>query len=196
MLPGQAGRRLGLDLVMTGSALLEISAEVDDPLLKRWRGVVDDLRSGHFSITPSLAALTLVSESAERAVIFLAHDDHLVALGAFGFAAPSGLGLALATRRLVLPTAAAPCFRSVLHEGRMRLTHFDSGDLPPVLAARIGRPRRPEGVLLPVPGGDGVLAVIYADNGALATPIAAPETLEKALTEVGRVFEGAEPPGP
>ncbi len=180
------------DFAMTRPALLETAAEADDPLLKRWRGVLDDLRSGHFSITRALAALTLVAESAERAVLFLALDDHLVALGAFGFAEPSGLALALATRRLVLPATAAPRFRQVIREGRVRVIHFDAGDLPPVLAARIGRPRRPEGILLPVAGKSRGHSVIYADNGPLDLPIASPETLATAVAEVVRAFDAAQ----
>ena len=50
----------------------------------RLRRVFGDLRSGLISATVALNLMHIISESVERAVLFLVKRDHLVALGAFG----------------------------------------------------------------------------------------------------------------
>src|SRR5262249_57139828 len=68
----------------------------------RLRRVFGDLRSGLISATVALNLMHIISESVERAVLFLVKRDQLVALGAFG-SDPNGHPLAERTRALKLP---------------------------------------------------------------------------------------------
>ena len=67
----------------------------------RLRRGVADLRSGLLSATVALNLMNVISESVERAIMFLVRDRRLVALGAFG-TSMSGLPLARLTTRLEL----------------------------------------------------------------------------------------------
>jgi hypothetical protein len=73
--------------------------------LARLRRIVGDLRSGLISTTISLSLMNIISESVERAMLFLVRRDGLVALGAFG-AASNGAPLAQISRGLKLPLTA------------------------------------------------------------------------------------------
>ena len=78
-----------------------------EPGLRRLQRVFGDLKSGLASATVALNLMQLVSESYERAVIFLVKRDRLAPLGAFGFA-HNGSPLANAVRRLEITPYRAP----------------------------------------------------------------------------------------
>ena len=65
----------------------------------RLRRVVADLRSGLLSATVALNLMNVISESVERAIMFLVRDRRLVALGAFG-SSMGGVPLARLTSEL------------------------------------------------------------------------------------------------
>ena len=75
----------------------------DDPRsgVARLRRVFGDLRSGLISATVALNLMHIISESVERAVLFLVKRDLMVALGAFG-TDRNGKSLAELTRGLKL----------------------------------------------------------------------------------------------
>src|SRR5439155_1437580 len=87
------------DLMTGGSRADGISAN-----FAKLRRIVGDLRSGLISTTISLSLMNIISESVERAVLFLVRREGLTALGAFGNS-PGGQSLAQLTRGLKIELA-------------------------------------------------------------------------------------------
>jgi hypothetical protein len=156
----------------------------------RLRRVFGDLRSGLISATVALNLMHIISESVERAVLFLVKRDHLVALGAFGTDA-RGRSLAELTRALKLPIDGLSddaLIRS-LETGEVQNLPYGEAQLPPPFADLIGEPRSGQVVIFPVLGAQRVISVIYADNGDSLNPIEDIEILELATAQVGMAFE-------
>src|SRR5206468_2089707 len=84
------------DLLTSGARAAQVHAN-----FAKLRRIVGDLRSGLISTTISLSLMNIISESVERAVLFLVRRDALAALGAFGNAA-GGKPLAQLTRGMVI----------------------------------------------------------------------------------------------
>ena len=154
----------------------------------RLRRVLADIRSGLLSATMALNLMHIVSESVERAVLFLVREDGLSALGAFGFGS-DGRPLAEATCRLILPSQDAGVLGRCIADGQPRSTGFDQAGLPEALASLLGRPRNGQIVVFPVMGSEQVIAVVYTDNGANQQAIEDIELLELATAQVGVAFE-------
>jgi hypothetical protein len=155
------------------------------------RGLLTELRAGGVrSSTLSLNLMAVVSESVERAVLFLARKSDLKATGAFG-GASDGQPLAEATRDLALALS-DPMTRALvagLADGRTRRVQYDENELPAALAQILGPPRTGEAALFPVLGGQGLIALLYADNGTSARALAGMESIEIATAQVGLAFE-------
>lgn len=156
--------------------------------LARLRRVFGDLRSGLISATVALNLMHIISESVERAVLFLVKRDALVALGAFGVG-KGGRPLAELTRGLRLDAHGEHALARGLESGEARSLEFEEADLPSKLAERLGRPRSGQVVVFPVLGAQRVIAVIYTDNGDRDQEIADVEVLELATAQVGMAFE-------
>jgi hypothetical protein len=153
------------------------------------QGLLNELRAGGVrSSTLALNLMAVVSESVERAVLFLVRKTDLKTLGAFGRAA-DGRSLAEATRDLVLRREATRALLEGLEDGRTRRLQYDESALPEQLAEILGPPTTGEAALFPVPGGQGLLAVLYADNGASVRAISRLESVEIATAQVGLAFE-------
>ncbi len=152
------------------------------------RRVVADLRSGLLSATVALNLMQVISESVERAVMFVVRGDRLVALGAFG-STPSGGSLAQATHRYRIPLSSRNALCEAISDGRARSMRFEEADLPKDFVARIGRPRTGQVVLFPVVGSQQVNSVVYTDNGRVSREIEEIEILELAAAQVGVAFE-------
>lgn len=157
-------------------------------VIGRLRRVLGDIRSGVFSATMTLSLMSLVSESAERAVLLLVKPTELFVLGAFGFAQDSERPLAELTRGLSFPRSETPELEEVLAEGRIR--GFEVAEaLPPDVIRLVGRPRTGRGILIPVIGRDTPIALIYADNGGLDADIQNLDLMEVATAQVGFALE-------
>jgi hypothetical protein len=154
----------------------------------RFRQVVFDVQSGLASATMALNLMHLISDSVERAILFLVQDEGLAAVGAFGFS-NAGEPLAEATRRLKLKLAPGGPLRRVVEEAEPLLLDFADAGLPAELAGLVGPPASGQVVLLPVLGARRAIAVIYADNGALDKEIEDLQILELATSQVGMAFE-------
>ncbi|HVU53128.1 MAG TPA: hypothetical protein VHL80_20735, partial [Polyangia bacterium] len=153
------------------------------------RGLLTELRAGGVrSTTLSLNLMAVVSESVERSVLFLARKADLKATGAFGRAG-DGRPLAEATRDLVLADPRTRALVDSVADGRTRRLEYDEEELPAPLAAILGPPRTGEAVLFPVLGGQELLALLYADNGASARALSRLESIEIATAQVGLAFE-------
>jgi ActR/RegA family two-component response regulator len=146
--------------------------------LAKLRRIVGDLRSGLISTTISLSLMNIISESVERAVLFLVRREALTALGAFGNS-PSGQPLAQLTRGLRLPLT-----------GKNALTRaLDETGLPDAFTRVVGKPRSGQCAIFPVMGGQRVIAVVYADNGPSNRAIEELDILELAAAQAGLALE-------
>ncbi len=154
----------------------------------RLRRVLADIRSGLLSATMALNLMHIISESVERAVLFLVRHDSLTALGAFGFSA-EGRPLAEVTRALRLSLGADNVLTRCLADGQPRSLSFDQASLPPEFSALVGRPRSGQTVVFPVLGAERVISVVYTDNGSSNRAIEDIELLELATAQVGVAFE-------
>ncbi|HEX7184134.1 MAG TPA: DUF4388 domain-containing protein [Thermoanaerobaculia bacterium] len=156
--------------------------------MERLRRVYGDLRSGLISATVALNLMHIISESVERAVLFLVKRDHLVALGAFGVDS-RGRPLAESTRTLKLPMEGDSALIRSLESGEVQSVDFDQAELPETLRNTLGRPRTGQIVVFPVLGAQRVISVIYTDNGDRDQPIEDIDILELATAQVGMAFE-------
>jgi hypothetical protein len=178
------------NLLETQAVRLEPAALSSDvrgePGLRRLQRVFGDLKSGLASATVALNLMQLVSESYERAVIFLVKRDRLAPLGAFGFA-QNGTPLASAVRRLEI--APGGLLQEALASSQVRTSTFQNANLPIDLAATLGQPMNDQVVVFPVAGSERVIAAVYADNGDNPRPLRDVELLEVAAEQVGIAFE-------
>jgi hypothetical protein len=156
--------------------------------VERLRRVYGDLRSGLISATVALNLMHIISESVERAVLFLVKRDHLVALGAFGTDS-KGRNLAESTRTLKLPIEGDGALIRSLESGEVLSLDFDAAELPETLRNTLGRPRTGQMVVFPVLGSQRVISIIYTDNGDRDQPIEDIDILELATAQVGMAFE-------
>jgi hypothetical protein len=154
----------------------------------RLRRVFGDLRSGLISATVALNLMHIISESVERAVLFLVKRDHLVALGAFGND-PTGRPLAEVTRGLKVPLNLGNTLAHSLDTGEVQSIAFESAELPEPFRSMVGPPRNGQVVIFPVLGAQRVISVIYTDNGDSEKPIEDIDILELATAQVGMAFE-------
>ncbi len=154
----------------------------------RLRRVFGDLRSGLISATVALNLMHIISESVERAVLFLVKRDHLVALGAFGND-PAGRPLAEVTRGLKVPLNLGSGLAHSLDTGEVQSVSFGEADLPEPFRSMVGSPRNGQVVIFPVLGAQRVISVIYTDNGDSEKPIEDIDILELVTAQVGMAFE-------
>src|SRR5436305_3305781 len=131
--------------------------------MERLRRVYGDLRSGLISATVALNLMHIISESVERAVLFLVKRDHLVALGAFGTDS-RGRPLAESTRTLKLAIEGDGALVRSLESGEVLSVDFDQAELPETLRNTLGRPRTGQIVVFPVLGARRVIPIIYTHN--------------------------------
>jgi hypothetical protein len=154
----------------------------------RLRRVFGDLRSGLISATVALNLMHIISESVERAVLFLVKRDHLVALGAFGSDA-SDRPLAELVRGVKVALDLESALSRSLDTGEVQNVSFEDADLPEPFRSIVGRPRNGQVVIFPVLGAQRVISVIYTDNGESEEPIEDIDILELATAQVGMAFE-------
>ena len=154
----------------------------------RLRRVFGDLRSGLISATVALNLMHIISESVERAVLFLVKRDALMSLGAFGM----GVGnrpLAELTRGHTVGLEDENALTWGLDQGEAHTYTFEEARLPDDFVELVGRPRNGQVVIFPVLGAQRVISIIYADNGDHEEPIEDIDILELATAQVGMAFE-------
>jgi hypothetical protein len=156
--------------------------------VERLRRVFGDLRSGLISATVALNLMHIISESVERAVLFLVKRDALSALGAFGVG-PGGRSLAELTRGMTLSLSEDHALTRSFREGRVVAGDFGEASLPAKFTAVVERPANGKIVVFPVLGAQRVISVIYTDNGENESPIEDIDILELATAQVGMAFE-------
>lgn len=163
-------------------------SEVSSAGVARLRRVFGDLRSGLISATVALNLMHIISESVERAILFLVKRDTLTALGAFG-ASVDGKPLAEATRGVLLRLDHDDALTESLETGEVVSRPFAKSNLPEQFARLVGEPANGEIVVFPVLGAQRVISIIYTDNGENPSPIEDIDILELATAQVGMAFE-------
>jgi ActR/RegA family two-component response regulator len=156
--------------------------------IDRLRRLFGDLRSGMMSANMALALMHTISESVERAVLFLVKRDQLAVLGAFG-CDEQGRHLAMLTRGLRLPLTGGNALAAGVASGQVASLSFDDARLPEPFRSYLGRPRSGQVMVFPLLGAQGVVAVVYADNGRSDEPIQDLDILELATTQAGVALE-------
>ena len=156
--------------------------------LARLRRIIVDLRSGLLATSVSANLLNVVAESLDRGLLLVPDRDQLVALGAFG-QTTRGEELLSTTQNLAFPVGPGGVFFECLNDSHTRRMSFDSAELPPAFRAAVDRPVSGEIAVLPVPGSDRVIAIIYLDNGARDRPVGDIEIFELAAFQLGLALE-------
>ncbi len=156
--------------------------------IARLQRVFGDLRSGMMSATVALSLMHAISESVERAVLFLVRRSELVALGAFG-RDRQDRHLAIVTKGLRLPLEGGGAIERSIRSGRVLSLPFVDAGLPEPFRSLVGEPRNGQVVIFPVAGAQGVISVVYADNGSREELVEDIEILELATAQVGIAFE-------
>ncbi|MFL5363087.1 MAG: DUF4388 domain-containing protein [Myxococcales bacterium] len=165
------------------------------------RRIVGDVRAGLISSSISLTLMNIISESVDRAVLFLVRRDSLAALGAFGNS-NSGRPLAQLTRGMVLELEGQGALSHTVRDGLVHALKFDDAKLPVKFVEAIGTPRSGQCAVFPVLGGERAIAIIYADNGEKNRALEEMDILELAASQAGLAFENellrrqVAPPGP
>ena len=156
--------------------------------LERLRTLLRDLQGAGDQPNVALNLLNLVGEVVERAVLLVIAQDRLKAIGAFGFS-QDNRPLAVATARLDLALERTGYLERTALSGGIHVSSFEEAQLPESLAGILGRPVFDQVMILPVRGVGEVLGVVYADNGALPSPIEEVDILEIACSQVGVALE-------
>ncbi|MEE8524620.1 MAG: DUF4388 domain-containing protein, partial [Thermoanaerobaculia bacterium] len=154
----------------------------------RFRRVLFDVQSGLLSATMALNLMNVISESVERAVLFLVQGNDLTAVGGFGFA-KRGQSLARSASGLRLHPQEGSALRKALDDSTPQSVPFAKADLPDAFAELLGPPANGQIVVFPVLGAERVISVIYTDNGTLDEEIQDIKILELATAQVGVAFE-------
>ena len=154
----------------------------------RLRRIIADLRSGLLATSVSLNLLSVVAESLDRGVLLVPDGDRLVALGAFGLTG-QGEEVVTKTQNLAFPVGENGIFFECLKDSQTRRVSFDIAGLPQAFREVVDRPVSGESVVLPVPGSDRVIAVIYLDNGGRDRPVGDIEIFEMAAVQLGLALE-------
>lgn len=152
------------------------------------RRLLGEFRSGLVTATVSLNLMNIISESVERAVLFVVRKSDLMALGAFGHSA-DGRALAERSQGLRVELEQAGPLAESVRDGRSRTMRFEGAGLPECLTSLVGPPSSGECAIFPVLGGRKVIATVYADNGRKGRPLDDLEFLELATSQVGMAYE-------
>jgi hypothetical protein len=156
--------------------------------LARLRRVIIDLRSGLLATSVSVNLLNVVAESLDRGVLLVPDRDQLVVLGAFGKTL-SGQDLASKAQNVAFPVGADGVFFECVRDSHTRRVSYESAGLPQPFRGVVDRPVSGEIAVLPVPGSERVIAVIYLDNGGRDRPVGEIEIFELAAFQLGLALE-------
>ena len=154
----------------------------------RFRRVVFDVQSGLLSATMALNLMHVISESVERAVLFLVQGADVTAVGSFGFSHRDE-PLAKLTTGLRLHPAPGSALRRAIDDAKPQSVPFHSAALPEALTELLGPPANGQVVIFPVLGAERPISVIYTDNGNREEEIQDVKILELATAQVGVAFE-------
>ena len=93
------------------------------------------------------------------------------------------------TKGLRLPLEGSGAIERSIQSGRVLSLPFADASLPEPFRSVVGEPRNGQVVIFPVAGAQGVISVVYADNGSREELVEDIEILELATAQVGIAFE-------
>jgi len=139
----------------------------------------------------SVNFLKVLKDYLDRAVLFLVRKDALLGVGAYGRTRDEK-PLDAAVKNIEIPLEADCLPRSCIG-GRIIFHGPPPGEEPWIrtLYGRIGAPRSPEVVILPLVGLERVIGLVYGDNGGEERPIKHLELMEVIAGVTGIIFENA-----
>lgn len=131
--------------------------------------------------------MSIVSESADRALLFVVTDRQLSIVASFGFGV-DGRPLAELTRNLKIRLDEPNVLTEAVANGSVQSFAFGAS-LPAPLVACLGPPRSGRSVVVAIQGRDQVFAVLYADNGQSEESIEQVDALDFAGEQLGLAIE-------
>jgi hypothetical protein len=154
----------------------------------RLRRIATELRSGVLETTVSLNLLSVLSESIERAVLFVVHEGELIPIGSFGVAS-SAKHFASMTQNMRLSLREPSAFAECAESDRARFARYDDNTLPLAFRQMVNAPQSGVFAVFPISGSQRVIAMIYADNGSKDHSMADVPLLDLALSQLGLALE-------
>ena len=151
-------------------------------------GVFGALGPSSASATVALDLMQAIAPFVERAVLFLVGGKNLTVGGAFGMGTGGKL-LAELTKGLEVDLSTETAMTSAVRTKRALSLDFEAAHLPFALTRALGPPLTGQSIILPVSGGQSVVAVLYADNGAVSQWISDLDPLRAAAEHYGPSFE-------
>jgi hypothetical protein len=135
-------------------------------VLARVRDGLDAVRGFQDGSSVALALLRTVAASCERALTLVVRGRELISERGIGLASSPGREpLPLPGAPLRLPLAASPLLTEAVEGERCRLVEIAGDDALRRLQARIGAPRRPVALLVPLRAAATTVSLTYADFG-------------------------------
>lgn len=135
-----------------------------------------------------LDLLSRIAQDAERAVLFLARNEVVAAVGAFGMDA-AGRPLAQRIRSLRFSLRELPALRAALDYRPTRPSAWNELPLPPSLVRLLGEPSSGQAAILPIHGEIGAIGFLYVDNGINPAPLPVLTELADACYRLGHMLE-------
>jgi hypothetical protein len=135
-----------------------------------------------------LDLLSRIAQDAERAVLFLARNEVVAAVGAFGMDA-AGSPLAQRIRSLRFSMRELPALRAALDYRPTKPSAWSELPLPPGLVRLLGEPISGQAAILPIHGEIGAIGFLYLDNGINPAPLPQLAELADACYRLGHMLE-------
>jgi hypothetical protein len=157
--------------------------------LARLRDTLTALRDFNDGSSVALSLLRGVAGTWERALTLVVRGRELHAERGIGFARGAGREpQPLEGPPLRIAAADSPLLAEVLDDGRCRLADLADGSLRP-LHARVGAPRHPAALLVPLRAAGTTVSVTYADFGQREPGAADLELIETLAEQAGLALE-------
>lgn len=151
-------------------------------------GAFGSISPNSASASVALDLMQAIAPFVERAVLFLVDGRSLTVGGAFG----TGIGgklLAELTKGLEVDLGTETALTTAVRSKRSMSLDFEAAHLPFPLARALGPPLTGQSIILPVSGGQSVVAVLYTDNGPVSQWISDLDPLRAAAEHYGPSFE-------
>ncbi|MCG3173872.1 MAG: hypothetical protein GMKNLPBB_02079 [Myxococcota bacterium] len=145
---------------LPGATQVRDYMKMQEPLLDRTSSI--------FQGNISLQLLRMVSDNLERGVLYVAREDHLSAIGAFGDTR-QGFPISNLVKKLTLPYGPETALRKKLESKRMNIVRGKETSCVDGLYNIIGKPEVDKTVIIPVFGLDRLISLVVADNGVKDT---------------------------
>jgi hypothetical protein len=158
--------------------------------LARVRDNLATVREFNDGSSVALSMLRSVAGSCERALTLVVRGRELLPERGIGFAAgPGREPLALPGAPLRLPAAASPLLSEALDRGTCRLVETAGDGALLLLHARVGAPRHPVALLVPLRAAGTTVSLTYADFGQQEPAAVDLELIETLAAQAGLALE-------